>query len=47
VAIETECKLSKVRDELLALKKEYAFVNRNRDDLELALQASQVEKNIV
>ena len=39
VALETETLLSQVRNELAETRKELNFVQRNRNDLEIALKA--------
>ena len=39
VALETETKLSQTRSELQDARRELIFVQRNRNDLEIALKA--------
>ena len=47
VALETETLLSQVRNELAETRKELNFVQRNRNDLEIALKAQQQEREMV
>ena len=47
VALETEQNLSKVKSDLSRCKAELDFLSRNKEDLELALRATQEEKSIV
>lgn len=47
VALETEQCLSKVKNDLAKCKQDLDFNLRNREDLELALRATQEEKAII
>ena len=47
VALETEANLSQVRKELQDVRKELIFVQNNRNDLEIALKASQSERELI
>lgn len=47
VALETEQNLAKVKSDLSRCKAELDFLSRNKEDLELALRATQEEKSIV
>ena len=47
VALETEANLSQVRKELQDVRKELIFVQNNRNDLEVALKASQSERELI
>ena len=46
MALETEAHLSQVRKELQEARKELIFVTNNRNDLEVALKASQQEREM-
>ena len=47
VALETETKLTQVKQELQDARKELNFITRNRNDLEVALKASQQERELI
>ena len=47
VALETEKSLTEAKFEISNLKREVAFVNANRKDLEIALSATQEEKKMI
>lgn len=47
VALETEQNLAKVKSDLNRCKQEIDFLGRHKDDLELALRATQEEKALV
>ena len=47
VALETETKLTQVKQELQDVRKELNFITRNRNDLEVALKASQQEIELI
>ena len=47
VALETEKTLTEAKFEISNLKREIAFVNANRKDLEVALSAVQEEKKMI
>ena len=47
VALETETKLTQVKQELQDARKELNFIIRNRNDLEVALKASQQERELI
>ena len=47
VALETEANLSQARKEMQEVRKELIFVQNNRNDLEIALKASQSERELI
>ena len=47
VSLETEQNLSKTRHELERLQRELIFITNNRNDIEVALKASQVEREML